>query len=326
MSLQSASGGAAPTLDQLRVFLAVAEAGSFAAAARSMGRAVSVISYQIDNLEAQLGVTLFERVATRRPALTAQGRALLGDACAVSQGVDRLRSRAQRLTQGDEPTVSLVVDVLLPTQRLADAARAFKAAHPLVTLHLHVESLGAVSQLVLDRTAIIGVSTLQLAKSPLLASTAAGSVELVPVCAPSHPLALEAAIEPGEARRHLQLVLSDRSHATDGEDFGVIAAETWRLADLSSKHALLVAGIGWGSLPRPMIEDDLDAGRLVVLDLPEWPRVDLGFAVIHRTDTQPGPAGRWLIERLSRRDGAPIDAVPQQGLEASRGGVRLATA
>ncbi len=295
----------APTLDQLRVFLAVAEAGSFAAAARALGRAVSVVSYQIDNLEAQLGVTLFERMATRRPTLTAEGRALLGDACAVSQGVDRLRSRAQRLTQGDEPAVSLVVDVLLPTSRLADTARAFQAAHPLVTLDLHVESLGAVSQLVLDRRATIGVSGLPLVRSPLLTAVAAGSVELVPVCAPSHALAGRAAIEPGEARRHLQLVLSDRSAATQGESFGVLAAQTWRLSDLSSKHALLLAGVGWGSLPRPMIEADLALGRLVALDLPEWPRLELAFSVIHRTDTQPGPAGRWLVERLSRHGGGP---------------------
>jgi DNA-binding transcriptional LysR family regulator len=290
----------APTLDQLSVFLTVAEAGSFAAAARTLKRAVSVVSYQIDNLEAQLGVRLFERSATRRPTLTAEGRALLGDACAVSQSVERLRSRAQRLTHGDEPEISLVVDVMLPTKRLADAARAFQAAHPLVTLHLHVESLGAVAQLVLDRTATIGVAGLRHARSPLFTALAAGSVPLAPVCAPSHPLAQQAVIEAGEARRHTQLVL-DRSRSTGGEDFGVLAAETWRLTDLSSKHALLLAGIGWGSLPRPMIEADVRAGRLVILDLPEWPRVDYGFCVIHRTDTPPGPAGRWLIDRLSGR-------------------------
>jgi DNA-binding transcriptional LysR family regulator len=95
-------------------------------------------------------------------------------------------------------------------------------------------------------------------------------------------------------------VLSDRSRSTVGEDWGVLAAETWRLSDLSAKHALLLAGIGWGSLPRPMIDGDLRAGRLVVLDLPEWPRFDFPFCVIHRTDTPPGPAGRWLIDRLTR--------------------------
>jgi len=48
-----------PTLDQIAVFLAIVETGSFAAAARKLGRATSVISYAITNLEAQLGVTLF---------------------------------------------------------------------------------------------------------------------------------------------------------------------------------------------------------------------------------------------------------------------------
>ena len=54
-----------PTFDQLRVFLAVVETGSFAAAGRKLNRAVSVISYGIGNLEAQLGLTLFEREGTR---------------------------------------------------------------------------------------------------------------------------------------------------------------------------------------------------------------------------------------------------------------------
>jgi DNA-binding transcriptional LysR family regulator len=56
-----------PTLDQLRVFLSVVDMGSFAAAARRLGRATSVISYSIANLEAQLGVLLFDRETTRNP-------------------------------------------------------------------------------------------------------------------------------------------------------------------------------------------------------------------------------------------------------------------
>lgn len=63
-----------PTYDQLRIFLAVVEAGSFGAAARRLNRAVSVISYGITNLEAQLGVDLFEREGSRRPQLTVAGR------------------------------------------------------------------------------------------------------------------------------------------------------------------------------------------------------------------------------------------------------------
>jgi hypothetical protein len=59
-----------PTFDQLRIFLAIVDTGSFAAAGRKLNRAVSVISYGIANLEAQLGLELFDREGTRKPQLT----------------------------------------------------------------------------------------------------------------------------------------------------------------------------------------------------------------------------------------------------------------
>ena len=65
-----------PTLDQLQVFLAIVEAGSFAGAARRLGRATSVVSYTIANLEAQLGLELFDRDTTRKPTLTEAGVAV----------------------------------------------------------------------------------------------------------------------------------------------------------------------------------------------------------------------------------------------------------
>src|ERR1044071_5132423 len=74
----------APTLDQVTVFLAIVETGSFTAAARKLGRAVSVISYAISNLENQLGVTLFARAGTARPKLTDAGRAILSDSRALA--------------------------------------------------------------------------------------------------------------------------------------------------------------------------------------------------------------------------------------------------
>jgi hypothetical protein len=86
-----------PTLDQLRVFLTVVETGSFAGAARKLGRATSVISYTIANLEAQLGLSVFDRQSTRTPQLTDAGRAVVAEARAVTNGVDGLRAKARGL-------------------------------------------------------------------------------------------------------------------------------------------------------------------------------------------------------------------------------------
>ncbi|WP_457493532.1 LysR substrate-binding domain-containing protein, partial [Streptomyces sp. P5_D11] len=73
---------------------------------------------------------------------------------------------------------------------------------------------------------------------------------------------------------------------------------TWRLADLGAKHMLLREGIGWGNMPAPMVQEDLESGRLVQLNIPEYKSGIYSFDVIYRTDLPPGPAARWLIERF----------------------------
>ena len=87
------------SLDQLRTFIAAAEEGSFSAAGRRLGRAQSVVSQTIGNLEAQLGVALFQRSA-RYPELTEQGRILLADAHAVVRVTDGLKARAKGMASG----------------------------------------------------------------------------------------------------------------------------------------------------------------------------------------------------------------------------------
>ncbi|MCC2978405.1 LysR family transcriptional regulator, partial [Sphingomonas sp. PL-96] len=127
---------------------------------------------------------------------------------------------------------------------------------------------------------------------------AAGSVAMVPVAAPDHALARLDPIPPGAARDYVQLVLSDRSQRTEGRDFAVLSARTWRLADLGAKHALLREGIGWGNMPLPLIQADLIAGTLKRLAMPDHPGGMYRFGGIWRRDTPPGPAGAWLLDRF----------------------------
>jgi DNA-binding transcriptional LysR family regulator len=290
----------APTLDQIAVFLAIVETGSFAGAARKLGRATSVVSYAIANLESQLGVSLFARAGAARPQLTDAGRAVLADARALALALDDLLAKARGLTQGLEAEVSLVVDVMLPARKLVKALEEFRSRFPTVSLRLQVEALGGVTQTVLSGAAAFGLSgPLELAND-LLARGPAGSVKMLAVAAPAHPLAqLQGPIRAEQARDHIQLVLSDRSTLTDGRDFGVMSVKSWRLGDLGAKHALLLAGMGWGNMPKPMINDDLKRGRLVELQI-ETPQALLyPFHTVHRRDRPPGPAASWLMERLA---------------------------
>jgi DNA-binding transcriptional LysR family regulator len=71
------------------------------------------------------------------------------------------------------------------------------------------------------------------------------------------------------------------------------------LGDLTLKHKLLLSGVGWGGMPEPMVRADLESGRLVRLDLRDWRGGEYQMQVAHKIERPPGPAGRWLIERLT---------------------------
>ena len=290
-----------PTLDQLRVFLTVVDVGSFAGAARKLGRATSVISYSMANLEAQLGISLFDRDTTKKPQLTTEGRIVLAEARIVSNGVSGLRAKVRSMLEGVEPEIHIALDVMLPASRVTDALKAFSEEFPSVTLHLYVEALGAVTQMVLNRAAVIGVSGPLDIEIDGLERIGAGFVQLIPVAAPSHPLAKAGKNMPGAGREHIQLVLTDRSALTQGFQLGVVSARTWRLADLGSKHMLLKEGMGWGNMPEPMVREDIQAGSLVHLDMPDCKGGPYRLQAIHRTDAPPGPAGRFLMSHFEKQ-------------------------
>jgi DNA-binding transcriptional LysR family regulator len=306
----------AVTIDQLRVFRQVAEAGSFSAAARAMHRAQSAITYAVQNLEAQVGTELFDR-SGYRPVLSEAGRALLPRAQRILEELAAFGSQARGIAGGLEPEVGLVVEAMFSTPILVRVLGEFQRQFPSVQLRVYVESLGATAQAVVEGTADLGIALEFATTVPDLDTIPMGEVELVPVAAPSHPLAkIRGKIQPEAIRDHVQLVLTDRSSLTRGRDYSVFAVKTWRLADLGARHAMLVAGLGWGSMPRHMVADDLETGRLVRLDIrrpdgmTRLPRP--GVVLARRKDKVLGPAGEWLAARLLASAAHPEREVPRR--------------
>lgn len=288
------------SMDQLRTFIAAADEGSFSAAGRKLRRAQSVVSATLANLEAQVGFPLFERTG-RYPRLTEAGRALLEQARTAAAGMDAFKAKARTLAEGLEPELAVAVDVMFPIEALTAAVQAFHQEFPGTPLRLYVEALGAVLQPLLAgdcRVAVIG----SLPEIPAgCASEFLLSVGAAAVVSPAHPLAAMAGpIRRSVAADHVQLVLADRSSLTAGRNFGVVSAKTWRLGDMGAKHAFLRAGLGWGYMPLPMVEEDLRSGRLVTLNLEIQPNVGPGFSMhaVHLMEHPPGPAGRWFVDRL----------------------------
>lgn len=226
---------------------------------------------------------------------------VLADARTIVANVDTLKARAKWMAAGIEPELSVVIDVLFPTQAVSAAAREFASAFPLTPLRLYVEGLGAAYQPVLDGRCSLGILAELPVHFPSLVTERLGQVALVMVAARAHPLAaLAGPIPRGELARHVQLVLTDRSDLLAGQDYGVFAPTNWRLADLSTKYAFLKDGLGWGGMPLHMVESDIAAGTLVRLDVEDVPSGStlVTMNAVHASATPPGPAGKWLISRL----------------------------
>lgn len=294
------------TLDQIRTFVAVAEAGTFRGGASRLSRAQSAVSHAIGNLENLLGIPLFDR-SGYRPVLTSDGRALLEDARAVLLRIDRLRARARGLGEGVEIELPLVVDVLFPLPAVGEALKELHEAYPTVSVRLSVSPMGGPLVALLERRCVLGISVGEDFHDPRVEREALSSFSFVAVAGATHPIAARSRsgdpIAPSELADHLQIVLKDPTSLSEGRDFGVLSPGTWRVSGQDVKHCVILAGIGWGRLPIWLVERDLAEGRLVRIAataLGMQGEATMGAFLAHLIDEPLGPAGRALREALLR--------------------------
>ena len=291
-----------PTLDQLQVFLAVAETGSFSAAARNLGRAQSVISYTIANLEAQLEVPLFSRAGLRQPKLTDAGRAMLPDARRLVSDLQVMRARAASLKRGLEPELSLAISVMVPADAVVEELREFGRRFPSVALNLSVGELGMVMDMVATGRAGVGIGGALLRQDDTIVAEKIGHSFMVPVAAVDHPLGqLQRPLTLADVREETQLVVTDASGLTNGRNFNVLSYKIWRVSDIATKHQLIRGGLGWGGLPASLVREDLKEGRLVALELDAYEQGEYPIYALRKASRPLGEAGTWLVDAFRNR-------------------------
>ena len=285
--------------NQIRVFIAAAETGSFSAAGRKLRRAQSLMSQTVGTLEAQLGVQLFDR-SKKYPQLTDAGQAMLIEAKTVIDRMDRFKARARSMAEGLEPELSAVIDVMYPMVALTKAVGFVRQNYPDTPLLLYVEALGAVVQTVLDGHARIGVIGSLPNIPENIHSEPLFEVPMATVVAPHHQLArIRGVVPKASLIEHVQLVLTDRSTRSEGHMIGVFSPLIWRLTDLGAKLEFLKAGFGWGHMPLPMIKDHLSRKVLVRIRIEGVSiHASLPMHAVYRKDAPPGPAGRAFIQQL----------------------------
>jgi DNA-binding transcriptional LysR family regulator len=191
---------------------------------------------------------------------------------------------------------------MFPPAPLAAAVAAFQQEFPATLLKFEVKS-SAVVELVFDGHCVVGLAGSWSHVPPNITLEPLLTVRVPIIVSPRHPLAAYHSPIPATAlAQHIQLIHVDPADVSPSRGPAVRSARFWRLSHLGAKLAFLRAGLGYGALPLHMIETDLASGTLVQIVLEDLPPegIVIAMSAIYRSDSPPGPAGRWFMERLKR--------------------------
>jgi DNA-binding transcriptional LysR family regulator len=291
------------TPDALGLVQAVADHGSFAAAARELGLVPSAVTYRIRQLEDALDVLLFDR-SSRQARLTAAGNELLCAGQQLLQDIDAMANRVKRVATGWEAECTVAVDTALSWSTVMELAEGFYALQPTTRLRLRHEALaGTLDALTSGRADLAVGVVLEPGTTAGVQSHELGTLPFVYCVAPHHPLAAADQPIPDEVVvRHRAVAVSDTT-LQRGQAMTVSLLAGQDVLTVPSMRAKLDAqlrGLGGGFLPEPMARPYLESGRLVRRELQRASRrnVRLSYAWRSAGPMGPGRALQWWLAQL----------------------------
>lgn len=288
-----------PSLEQLKALLAAAETGSFSAAARKLGKAQSVVSTAISNLEIDLGLELFDRSA-RYPVLTEAGTRIHQEATILLAQSERLQAIAGELAAGVESRLTLAIDDDSHLPWLGSLLEEFATRYPGVELELLFPLMEDVTELLKSGRAQLGISYQKERPERELASCSLGSVKMPLVVSPDHPLASKTPLRESDLQGARQLMVTGRREGTERHRFRLSAQVWWVEGDLGILE-LVKLGLGWASVPDFLLHRPLARGEVVVLNPDFIALAELALELQWYRSRPLGQAGRWLKEALLAR-------------------------
>jgi DNA-binding transcriptional LysR family regulator len=286
----------------LSMLQTIAEAGSFAAAARSLGMVPSALTYRVRQLEDALDVLLFDR-STRQARLTEAGRELLASASTLLSEVDAIAHRVKRIATGWEAQFTIAVDSIIDPICIMELCSDFLALNPPTRLKLRTETLSGTLEALSCGQADLALGVVMddntrtgLQRAPL------GKLSFVFAMAPHHPLASVAEPIPDDIiRQYRGVAIADSNPHGTPLTIGLLAGQdVFTVASMAAKVDAQIRGLGIGNLPGCIAQPYLDTGRLVARQIERQPGpqyVECSYA--WRAGSSGARALRWWLDRLN---------------------------
>ncbi len=332
------------TPEALAMMDTIARTGSFAAAARELGKVPSALTYNVRQLEDALDVLLFDR-SSRQAQLTAAGEELLNEGRRLLAEMDAVANRVRRVATGWETELTIAVDGVVSQVTVFELCEAFYALNPQgvagqsnggpgTRLRLRSEVLAGTWEALLSGQAdlAIGVGVGGQSTAPAGIETAVlGELNFVFVVAPHHPLAAVAGpISDAELLRQRAVAVADTAYRMSPITVNLLPGQdVLTVSTTEAKIEAIVRCMGCGFVPEPMARCHIDAGLLVVKAVARAQHeTPLGYAWRFSTGPKgqrvpPGLALQWWLGQLEspatrkalleRQAGPPVSAPASPG-------------
>lgn len=280
----------------LHAFVAIAEHGSFSAAAERLHLTQPAISKRIALLEEQLKTSLFDRIG-RQVALTQAGQLLLSKAKLIL-GEVAATQRAIADLQGDiQGKLSIATSHHVGLHYLPPYLREFSIKYPQVKLDLHFLDSEQAYHEILQGRFDLAIITLALQQDARLQSHHLWHDQLHFVAAPNHALAAQPHLQLADLSQHPAIMPDTNTYTTQlisnlfekkqqTLDIGMVSNH------LDTIKMLLSIGLGWGVLPKRIIDNEL-----IILDVNHTP-IMRSLGCIHHNQRSLNNAARMFLDLL----------------------------
>jgi DNA-binding transcriptional LysR family regulator len=265
----------------MKMYMAVVEGGSFAAAANKLDISRAMVSKQIQKLEEHLGTRLMNRT-TRRLSLTETGRAFYERSTQIISDVEEAEQIAGQMTRTPQGVLRVTIPLSYGQHRLAAIIGAYTQAYPQVQLDI---SLSDRKVDLVDEGFDLAIRIGAMPQSDLIARKI-GGVHSIVCAAPAYLARHGAPQTPADLAQHAclgyTLTGSGAEWRMEGPQGPVTVAIAGPIRADNGDIIRLAAQGGAGIIFQPhfIVGEDIDAGRLVRL-LPEWQSAELGVYAVY---------------------------------------------
>lgn len=287
------------TIDQLLVLEATARLGSFSKAAKELYRVPSAVTYTVKSLEDALSLELFDR-SGQRAILTPTGRRILEEAKSVLNEGERLQRLATQMSDGWESELRIVVDGVLPMRPITNTLASIHVPDVPTRIRLDVEyQEGVIKRFLSDRCDIMLCLDI-VDNDPRIERRSLPDLEIVLVCSAEHPLSKLETIQKEQLEAHIELLVKDSSpqYIEQPKPSYLGSRHIVYLSDFHSKKEAILAGVGFGWLPRGLIQKELSQNLLHILNYEEGASWTYHPQIVTWKNTPLGRAGTLFLKQL----------------------------